>query len=160
MNEPQVESYPRWREALRLFHLAGFKFGDVVTHKWFSEALKLESISDSKLVRIAEFQKRQFFYAEALERIRNHLLREHQIYLENEFGVGYRLVPPAEQTIAVMQKGMRNIAKEIEKMAAGVTCIQVDALDDRQRAENAEARAKVSMLGGMARNRLPKPFED
>lgn len=160
MNEPQVEGYPRWREALRLFHLAGFKFGDVVSHKWFSDALRLESINSSKLVRIADFQKRQFFYAESLERIRLHLLRDDQIYLENEFGVGYRLVPPAEQTVAVMQRGMRSIVKEIEKMYTGLTCIQVDALDDRQRVENAEARAKVSMLGGMARNRLPKPFED
>src|SRR5688572_18617356 len=93
-----LEKFPRWREALAEFRAAGFQYGDIVDHKWFSRALRLDEISKGKLVRIEDFQKRQFAYAEGLEHIRGHLLREDQIYLQNEFSVGYRLVPPGEQT--------------------------------------------------------------
>jgi len=155
-----IEKFPRWREALAEFRKAGFGFGDIVKHQWFATALKLDQYGKGKLVRVDDFMKRQFAYAEALERIKHHLLREDQIYLQNEYSVGYRLVPPGEQTAVAMAKGVRDMCKAVEKMAEAVTCIRVDELTDAQRWENAEARAKVAQFSGMARAKLPRPFGD
>jgi hypothetical protein len=112
------------------------------------------------MVRVRDMQKRQFAYAEGIERIRHHLLKEDNIYLANEFTVGYRLVPPGEQTSVAMTKGLNAIAREVVRMADAVTHIKMEELTEQQRLENAEAKIKIAAISGLGRNRLMMPFAE
>ena len=155
-----VQPYPPWRAALESFLRQGWKCGEVIPHEWFWEAFGMKKpLADTPLA-LAEREKYKFL--KQFEPLRFALLKEHKIYLFNEFSVGYRIVPPSDQTRTAYAEGVREVRKAMRKMAAGITFIDLGALTDQQRRENAEAMARLSMLETMRRKvrRLPGPPEE
>lgn len=155
----ELKRYPEWQEALEHFRSAGFKFGEIVKHEWFERALGLPELNP-KHCPPAAYKARQLAYVEGIVGLRDALLVEDDIHLQTMAGVGYRLTPPGEQTGVVMHQARRRIVSTITKAKKGVTHIRRDMLTDEQRAENAEAQSKIAFLSGVARNALPRPFED
>ncbi|MGR5130673.1 hypothetical protein, partial [Photobacterium swingsii] len=84
-------------------------------------------------MRLDAYQARQLTWLENIEALRRELLEKHRIYLENVYGSGYRIVPPAEQTGATKARFEREVKKEFRRAALGFKNIRHEALSDAQR---------------------------
>ena len=155
-----VQPYPPWRAAVEAFLSAGFQPGDVIEHEWFWKAFGLKRPPDDTPLGVA--QREMWKFLKQFEPFCTALLCEHKILLVNERSVGYRFVPAGEQTQEAYEEGVREVRKAIRKMGLRITHIDLTALTDQQRRQNAEALAKLSMLETMRRKvrRLPGPDTD
>nr|WKF58839.1 hypothetical protein HUO10_003340 [Paraburkholderia busanensis] len=143
----EVTLLPVWKQAVADFIDAGFQDGDVVHRAWFEQHFGMSEEHDS--VKLEVYQARQLMWMENIEAMRRKLLEEHQIYLENVFGTGYRIVPPGEQTAATKARFEREVKKEFRRAAVALKNVRYDRLTDEQRQENLDAIAKLSQLRGM-----------
>ncbi|MCM2546221.1 hypothetical protein [Burkholderia glumae] len=135
---------PVWKQAVKDFLDANFADGDVVPREWFEEHFEMGSATTA--MKIDAFHARQFVWLENMESFRRELLEQHSIYLENVYGTGYRIVPPAEQTNATRERFEREIRKEFRRAAKGLKYVRRDLLTDEQRQENMDAMAKLSQV--------------
>lgn len=96
MSEHLLQQYPAWREAIKIFMADGFAAGDVVSFEWLYEHFLIaRPIGTTSL---ADAQKAELQFLSQFKSFEDALLTEHQIALSNVRGVGYRIVPAAEQT--------------------------------------------------------------
>ncbi len=146
-DETIMESFPRWKEALKLFHAAGFKPGDVVTHEWLYDAFAVDRPGPT--TPYADAQKATLAYLGQFKPFQDSLLSDCNIDLATVPGVGYKITPPAEQTGDAYRDGMNDIRKGMRKMGRRLVHVDTTALTDEQRRENANALAKLSMLQTM-----------
>lgn len=152
-DESEVTLYPAWKQAVADFLAAGFKPGDLIPHAWLAEHFGMPTLAESARLTVTEFQDRQFEWLSNVESLKQELLEGHQIYLSSVHGQGWRWVPPHEQTKTAMKKFEREAGKAFRQAGSRLTNLQVDALDDKQRRENVDAIAKLSMLRGMHRQK-------
>lgn len=146
INDDDLTLYPEWKQALKEFIAAGFAPGETVPHEWFIERFGLASLPEK--VTVKEYQDRQFKLLQSMDSLRTALLEQHCIALENVTGVGYRIVPPAEQTGAAMAKLKRDMRLSMRKAANTLQYTKTAALTDEQRRERSDAIAKLQMLRG------------
>ncbi|MCK8648890.1 hypothetical protein M1M06_07510 [Ralstonia insidiosa] len=142
-----VTLHPVWKQAVSAFLQAGFADGDVVARDWFEQQFGMTQASGS--MRLDAYQARQLTWLENIEALRRELLEKHRIYLENVYGSGYRIVPPAEQTGATKARFEREVKKEFRRAALGFKNIRHEALSDAQRQENLDAIVKLSQIASM-----------
>lgn len=152
---PQL--YPPWKEAVRSFLDQNFPPGEVVPHEWFWTAMGMEKPPDDMPLKEGERQK--LLFLTQFSPFRLYLLTEHRIDLAAKPGMGYYVVPPGEQTPLAYEEGVAELREALKKMGRRLINVEHAALTDRQRQENAEALAKLSMLDTMRRRarRLPVP---
>lgn len=152
MSEPSdhlVQQYPAWREALRSFAAQKFKPGDVLTFDWLYAAFLIKR--PAKDTPLSEAQSAELQFLSQFKSFEDALLTEQQIALANVRGVGYRVVPPAEQTGWAEREGIIEIKRAIRKLGDRLTNVDLVALDGDQRKQNADALARLGMMGGMLR---------
>ena len=82
---------------------------------------------------------------------------EELLYLESVHGVGYRIVPPNDQTACAMANALERMNKLLRDTARAVGNIRTAELDEQKRRENMDARAKISSIAGLAK-RIAAPF--
>ena len=59
------------------------------------------------------------------------------------------VIAPASHTAYALDSVVKAIGREMKKMAMAVSFTKTDLLTDAERAKNADAQAKISMLAGM-----------
>jgi hypothetical protein len=150
-----VQLYPAWREAERKFQAAGFQYGETVTTAWFYQALGIEEPRPD--MRHAEGRALQLQYFTQMEKLKDSLLHSHMICLATEPRVGFRVVPPGEQTAFAYERGVADIRKAFRKMQARVTNTNHAALTAAEKRENVDTMARLAALRAMfnRERRLP-----
>lgn len=155
MVDGEVTLYPAWKQAVEDFLSAGFKPGDVIPHEWLAQHFGMPPLAETSRLTAAQFQDRQFAWLANMEALKSELLEVHQIFLLSVQGEGWRWIPPHEQTKVAMKRFEREARKVFRQAGNRLSNVQQDALDDRQRKENVDAIARLSMLQGMhRRNRI------
>lgn len=141
-----------------------FSDGDIIDHQWLRAALGLaepdfkgvDQIEESRRASyIRETLNRdQFDYLDAVESLRETLLANHQVAIQNVRGKGYRIVPPGEQTPMAMETLRKNVSRDIRRCNDILTNIRVNLLSDSERRENTDASAKVAFFANLSKKRL------
>lgn len=149
--DQNLELYPSWRQALVRFRDAGFSFGDILPHAWLYEQFECEALNDPRITW-EQAQKLQLKLLSQFQPFREALLDQDQIDLQSVPGVGYELVPPADQSRRAVKDTMKDIEKAMRKGVARATNVNTALLTAEQRREHADNLARLGML-----RRLMKP---
>lgn len=158
-DEGEVTLYPPWEEALRRFADAGFGYGDVVRRRWLYDAFGLDSPTAETPKGVADGMELAFLAQFAP--FKEHLLEQRKMDLQTKPGLGWEIVQPSEQTPLALRDGVSEIRKALRRMGLRLVHVDHAALSHRQRQENADALARLSLMGRMLRNaertELPAP---
>lgn len=155
MHEPdEIQLHPVWRQAVKEFLAAGIQPGCILPNQWIESHFGMLPLEDDASLTAAQFKDRQFSWLRNLDAFRSELLEKHQICLMSEHGLGYRVVPPGEQTDASMKKFLQDLKRSYRTVAVRTKNVKLDELTADQRKENVDAIAKLSMLRGMHRKAL------
>lgn len=144
-----VKLFPAWRQAVQDFIAAGFKAGDMVSHKWLEQAFGMKPLDATATLTAQAFQDRQFDWLQSIEAFKAELLQDHQILLSSVRGEGYRYVPPGEQTRLSTDKFEADARRVYRKAADRLKNVRAAELTESQRRENSDAIARLAMLRGM-----------
>lgn len=147
MDEPKI--IPEWRQAVRDFLQEGFKPGDVISKAWLEEHFEIAALDEDAQMTAAEYQERQFKWLQSIDSFRAELLEDHQIFLVNVHGTGYRVVPPGDQTAVAQDKFESQVRKAYKQTDKTLRNVRLAELTDEERRKNVDAIAKLSMLRGM-----------
>jgi len=158
--DENLELYPSWRQALVNFRDAGFAFGDILPHTWLYEQFECTALLDPKITW-EQAQKLQLKLLGQFTPFREALLDEDQIDLQSKPGVGYELVPPADQSRRAVKDTLKDIQKTMRKGVARATNVNTALLTSEQRREHAENLARLGMLRQLLKppRELPPPDE-
>lgn len=149
--ETDLPLYPSWREAHRRLREAGrIRAGETITR---AELEDIFGIRPAKT--IAQHEQNRLIFLRQFSDLREHMLETDQAMLRPLIGIGWEIVPPEDQTRRAMDDRMRAVQRQIAYLVSELSNIRADALTDAERADNANARAKVghlvAMLGGSRR---------
>lgn len=143
-DDKRLPLYPAWREAERVLLAEGMTHGTLVTDDRLTELFNIEPPRS-----IADVQRFQLETLGQLDSLRASLLENHRMMLTRARGLGYTVVPPGNQTRLATTIRTREIRNKMRKLVREISHVQVDALTDEQRKENADAIAKVGGLSVM-----------
>lgn len=148
-DDERLELLPPWREALRRFAESGFRAGDTITHAWFFEAfgLPLRTAETTAM----EWEKVALQFMRHFCSLREALLTERQMDLASTRGVGYRIVPPSEQTSLAYGDCVAELRRAFRRGLDRIINVDQSKLTAEQRRENADALAKMSQLRAMTK---------
>lgn len=152
-----LPAYPAWREALKQWPTSGYTWGDIVPHEWFYAAFGLKLVTDDMTVK--EAQTIELKRLSMFEPFREALLTDHRMYLDSVPGIGYEIVTPAEQSRRAHSSAMRTISNEMRKYRQRLISVNIAALSDSERRENADLLARQASLA-QAFKRRPLLTED
>jgi hypothetical protein len=160
IDDTNLELYPSWRQALVRFREGGFSFGDILPHAWLYEQFECEALDDPKITW-EQAQKFQLRLLSQFQPFREALLDQDQIDLQSVPGVGYELVPPADQSRRAVKDTMKDIQKAMRKGVARATNVNTAMLTAEQRRDHADNLARLGMLRQMLKppRELPPPDE-
>lgn len=148
--DTNVELYPSWRQALVRFRDAGFTYGDTLPHTWLYEQFDCTALLDPKITW-EQAQKFQLKLLSHFTPFRETLLDRDQIDLQSVPGVGYELVPPADQTGRALKDTIKDVNKAIRKGVARATNVNTALLTTEQRREHADNLTKLGFLRQMTK---------
>lgn len=133
-----------WKSALAILRTAGIQPGHVITHQQMRSLIGLPD--PASLNSYDEIKTAQLAYVYSVEKIRNALLQDDCIDLQNERKVGYVYVQPGEQTAVAMEDMQEGMKKVLRKTARRVSFVDHNALTMEERKENADALARLSFF--------------
>ena len=128
-----------------------YTYGDMIKHSWLYEHLEIEF---PQFGEKHEFEAPMFKYMSYLQALQDMLLREHQMYLMNSKGYGYRIVKPGEQADVAMSRFREKIRKETNKAMEALTYINTKLLTDDQIKRKDEAIGKVAALSAFSAKKI------
>ena len=145
-----IKELPLYRHAAKLAD-AQFDYGDVIPLEWLQKEFEIEipAHADRKT-----FQDLQFKMLAALDGFKETLLLEYHKALQNQFGVGYRVVTPQEQTDYAMRNLRRGVRKEIQKAIGVLTHVNHDLLSEDEIRNNADALGRVAALASFVKRQV------
>ena len=149
-----VELYPSWRQALVAFREAGYAYGDTLPHTWLYEQFDCSGLLDPNITWQAA-QKLQLRLLSQFTPFRETLLDQEQIDLQSIPGVGYELVPPADQTGRAVKDTIKEINKAMRKGIARASSVNTALLTTEQRREHTDNLTRLGML-----RRMMKPARE
>lgn len=149
MEPDDLPLFPAWRQALRTLVRAGIHPGQIITRDWLNDAFGIRGA-----MTVAEVQRNALAFLRQMTDLREALLKNHQVMLRAEPGIGFRVIEPRNQTAIAMRDRQAEIKRSFEKLALEVSCIKVEALDDASRKENSDAAAKVGAMQALMRPHL------
>ena len=136
--------YPAWKQAVRVLLDEGITFGSTVTRKRLAELCQVKPPVDIDDVRRYDLE-----LLTCVTEIKDTLLTAHCMLLVSDNKGAYVVIAPESQTAYAVDTGVKAIGREMKKMAMAVSFTKTDLLTDAERAKNADAQAKISMLAGM-----------
>lgn len=157
--ESNVELYPSWRQALVRFRETGFTYGDTLPHTWLYEQFECEALADTKITW-EQAKKLQLKLLAEFTPFRETLLDEYQIDLQSVPGVGYELVPPADQSGRALKDTIKEINKAMRKGVARATGVNTALLTSEQRRDHADNLANLGMLRRLTKAPRELPAAD
>lgn len=159
--DSNIELYPSWRQALVCFQEEGFKSGDTLPHSWLYKQFDCEALNDPKKITADQFQILRLKLLSQFKPFRVALVEQYQVDLQSVPGVGYEIVPPADQTERALTDTLDTIDKALRDGYRRASNVKLLELTSDQRREHAENLAKFALLRRMskARAELPPPDE-
>lgn len=145
----EVKLYPPWRQAEADLLAQGLKDGSVIPMQWLRDAFGI-----TEAATLADHDRNRMLFNSQIGELKAGLLENHRIDLRLVEGVGYMVIPPDQQTSRAMKDRGDEMARLLDKLQRQVTYVRTEALTDAQRAENADACAKVGALVSMSRKHL------
>lgn len=136
--------FPAWKQAIKTLLDEGITYGSTISRKRISDLCNVrppESIED---VRRHDLELLQ-----CVTEIKDVLLTAHCMLLVSDNKGAYIVIAPESQTQYAVDTGIKAIGREMKKMSMGVSFTRTEMLSDIDRAKNADAQAKISMLAGM-----------
>lgn len=153
-----VELHPAWRQALLRFRERGFNHGEIVDLDWLYMVFRIERPT-AETTKAASDKAELAFLSQFIP-FRDALLAEDQIALTSERGLGYRIVPPKEQTRWAEDEGRAALAKALRQMQERISHVDLVQLTADERVQNANALARVGQMRALMRKTyraLPAP---
>lgn len=136
--------FPAWKQAVKTLLDEGITYGSTISRKRIAELCQVrppESIEDVR--------RHDLELLTCITEIKDVLLTAHCMLLVSDNKGSFVVIAPESQTQYAVDHGIRSIGKEMKKMAMAVSFTRTDLLSDADRAKNADAQAKISMLAGM-----------
>lgn len=143
----ETSLFPAWKQAVKVLLGEGLTFGSVVSRKRIADLCEVrppESIEDVRRYDLELLQ--------CITEIKDALLTAHCMLLVSDNKGGYVVIAPESQTEYAVETGVKAIGREMKKMAMAVSFTKTELLSAPDRAKNADAQAKISMLAGMIKN--------
>ena len=151
MEDKTMMLFPQWKQAVQDFIEEGFKPGDVVTKDWLYKSFGIEMPTPDMPTQ--KFQQIQLIYLTMIENFKEMLLTDHKILLVNKRGVGYTYVEPEHQASVSEHHMHAELKKALDRGATRLQNTDIQALDDEQRKQHADAMARTAMLGSMMKKK-------
>jgi hypothetical protein len=143
-----------WLEhAINEYDRTNHRDGDLLSHDWLAYALQLE-----KPRHLDEVQEKQWQAMTRVDALRDYLLVERQVALQNVRGQGYRIVPPSEQARYAAEQAMAQVAKGLQKGSRILTHTRIAELSDEQRRQHTDTEVKLSGIGQMIKRQKRDVF--
>ena len=118
--EQDIKAYPPYRnaleEVLRITEECGY--GELFTHIQLKEWMDMEEPTT-----IDEYKKHEFEYLSNIEKMKDELLIENNMFFGNEIGKGYRVLQPDEQVDTGVARHTRKAQKELVKATRALTYV-------------------------------------
>ena len=147
-----VMQYPAWRQAIKqLVNDKRLTPGALFTHRELHDLFIIKYPERDVAITPADLAKSELQYLSQLNGFQTALLEEHQVALANVKGEGYRIVAPHEQTPWAERQGIADVRKAIRKLATRLTNVDFAQLGTEDRKANADALARLGMMGGMVK---------
>lgn len=140
----QTTLYPAWKQAIKVLLDEGLTYGSTVSRKRLAELCQVrppESIDD---VRRYDLE-----LLTCITEIKDTLLTAQCMLLVSDNKGSFVVIAPESQTQYAVDSGIKSIGREMKKMAMAVSFTRTELLSNEERARNADAQAKISMLAGM-----------
>lgn len=144
MQETQL--FPAWKQAVKVLLDEGITYGSTISRKRLAELCQVkppESIDDVR--------RHDLELLTCITEIKDVLLTAHCMLLVTDNKGSYVVIAPESQTQYAVDNGIKSIGREMKKMAMAVSFTKTELLSAPERAKNADAQAKISMLAGMIR---------
>ena len=140
----QTTLCPAWKQAVKVLLDEGLTYGSTVSRKRLAELCQVrppESIDD---VRRYDLE-----LLTCITEIKDTLLTAQCMLLVSDNKGSFVVIAPESQTQYAVDTGIKSIGREMKKMAMAVSFTRTELLSNEERARNADAQAKISMLAGM-----------
>lgn len=144
-----LKLYPAWKEAIKVLLNNGLTFGSVISKDHLTELCKIPPAKD-----IDDVDRFKLDVLQAITSIKQALLYEHRMFMHSTGSGKYTIVLPADQTQVALDVGRKAVKRAVENMSDGVSYVRSDLLSSKERAENTDAQAKISQLGGMIKQQI------
>jgi len=142
MQEPTL--FPAWKQAVKVLLGEGLTFGSAVSRKRIADLCGVKPPQSIEDVRRYDLELLQ-----CITEIKDALLTAHCMLLVSDNKGGYIVIAPESQTQYAVDSGVKAIGREMKKMAMAVSFTKTELLSSAERAKNADAQAKISLLAGM-----------
>lgn len=136
--------FPAWKQAVRVLLEEGITYGSTVSRKRIAELCQVKPPESIEDVRRHDLE-----LLTCITEIKDVLLTAHCMLLVSDNKGSFVVIAPESQTQYAVETGIKSINKEMRKMAMAVSFTRTELLSDADRAKNADAQAKISMLAGM-----------
>jgi len=136
--------FPAWKQAVRTLLGEGLTYGSVVSRKRIAELCEIRPPQN-----IDDVRRHDLELLTAITEIKDSLLTAHCMLLVADHKGSFIVIAPESQTSYAVNSGVKAIGKEMRKMAMAVSFTRTELLTNDERAKNADAQAKISMLSGM-----------
>jgi hypothetical protein len=140
----EANLFPAWKQATKDLLDEGITYGSTISRKRIAEMCNVrppESIEDVR--------RHDLELLTCITEIKDTLLTAHCMLLVSDNKGSFVVIAPESQTEYSVSSGIKAISKEMRKMAMGVSFTKTELLSAADRAKNADAQAKISMLAGM-----------
>lgn len=139
--------FPAWRQAVRDLLDEGITYGSTISRKRIAEMCQVQPPKSIEDVRRHDLELLQ-----CVTEIKDILLTAHCMLMAADHKGSFIIIAPESQTEYAVSTGIKAISREMKKMAMGVSFTKTDLLSAPERAKNADAQAKISMLAGMVKS--------
>jgi len=136
--------FPAWKQAVRTLLGEGLTYGSAVSRKRIAELCEIRPPQN-----IDDVRRHDLELLTAITEIKDSLLTAHCMLLVADHKGSFIVIAPESQTSYAVNSGVKAIGKEMRKMAMAVSFTRTELLTNDERAKNADAQAKISMLSGM-----------
>lgn len=143
MNE-ETTLYPAWKQAVKVLLDEGLTFGSTISRKRLADLCQVKPPESIEDVRRHDLELLQ-----CITEIKDTLLTAHCMLLVSDNKGAFVVIAPESQTQYAVNTGIKSIGREMKKMAMAVSFTKTELLSDTERAKNADAQAKISLLAGM-----------
>lgn len=146
MTEPTL--FPAWKQAVKVLLDEGLTFGSTITRKRLADLCQVKPPESIEDVRRYDLE-----LLTCITEIKDVLLTAHCMLLVTDNKGAYVVIAPESQTQYAVDSGIKAIGREMKKMSMAVSFTKTELLSDADRAKNADAQAKISMLAGMVKTK-------
>lgn len=140
--------FPAWKQAVKVLLNEGLTFGSTITRKRLADLCQVKPPESIEDVRRYDLE-----LLTCITEIKDVLLTAHCMLLVTDNKGAYVVIAPESQTQYAVDNGIKAIGREMKKMSMAVSFTKTELLSDADRAKNADAQAKISMLAGMVKTK-------